>query len=328
MLVAGCAVLLGVLFHRPPITRENVHELEVIGRIARDVWEIDWSRDGGRVAMLGWERPAEIFEAKTLIHYRTLVADKKPIHFAFSPDENVFAYCENTTKVEIYHADTRETMVIETGNQQPEMSFSPDGKILGTGGYGTRAHLWDAATGKLRQSLYVGPKAGGLSVVFSPDGALAAVSHRNHQARLFDVASGKQLQVLAGRMTHDMAFDPSGERVAVAYVDGTVALFDAASGKQLFSKVSGAKEVYTVEWSPAGDLLLSAGRQGDIVVWSASDLSVRCRLAAPEWVIGVKFTPDGTRLLTAGGSSAAGSRDRVVQIWAIPPWWRRLFRFR
>jgi WD40 repeat protein len=86
--------------------------------------------------------------------------------------------------------------------------------------------------------------------------------------------------------------------------------------------------MYNVDWSPDGDLLVSAGLQGDVIIWDPTDLSIRRRLPSPEWVIGVKFTPDGTRLLTAGGSRAAGSRDRVVQIWAVPPWWRRFFNSR
>lgn len=83
--------------------------------------------------------------------------------------------------------------------------------------------------------------------------------------------------------------------------------------------------MFLVSWSPDGELLVSAGLKGDIIVWNPTDLSVLRRLQAPEWVIGAKFTPDGTRLITAGGSAAFGSRDRLVQIWGVPPWWHRFF---
>ena len=321
LLVSALAIWLGTAFNRPRITADNIDKLDVVSRIASDVWEIEWSRDGSRVALLGWEQPAAICEAKTLIHYRTLAADKKPIHFAFSPDANVFAYCENSTKVEILRADTGDRLIIETGQQQPSMAFSTDGKLLGTGGYGTKACLWNVETGALVRSFDVGPVAGGLHVSFSPDGETVAVSHRNSDACLFDVSTGKKLHVLSKASTQLLEFDPKGERLAVAYVDGSIGLWDVESGKQIVLAPSGAKEAYRVTWSPDGSLLVSTGREGDIVIWNPLDLSVIRRLPAPEWVIGAKFSPDGTHLLTAGGAASRGAGKRELQIWAVPPWW-------
>ena len=44
-------------------------------------------------------------------------------------------------------------MKIETENQQSIMAFSPDSKVLATGGYGTHVKLWDAANRKELASL-------------------------------------------------------------------------------------------------------------------------------------------------------------------------------
>lgn len=323
IVIAVVAACLAAKFNHPRITPANIDQMRVINTIASDIWEIDWSPDGRRVVLLGWEGQADIHEAKTLIHYRTLLADRKPIHFAFSPDENVIAYCENSRDCEIYRFDTGETKTIKTVNHQPRMAFSPDGKILGTGGAGTQAHLWDVASGKLLRSLDMGPVVGGLGVVFSPDGTLAAVSHRNSDARLFDVATGNILQTFAKSMTQHVSFDPQGKRLAIAYVDGTVALWDVATGKQLAIRETGGEEAYGVEWSPDGRMLLSSGRKSDLVVWDPRDMTILRRVPALEWVIGAKFTPDGTRLITAGGASGSTLRqsDRKVQIWAVPNWW-------
>lgn len=315
------AIWLGTVVNRPPIAPENIDQLTVVDSLARDIWEMSWSHSGDRVALLGWGQPAEIREAKTLFHFKTLAADKKPIHFAFSPDRNVVAYCENGTAVEIVDLASGGINVIETGDDQPEIEFSPDGKILATGGYGIHAKLWDVASGHLIRTLFAGPP-GGLLAVFSPDGKIVAVGNRNSSARLFDAATGQLLHVLTQGMTHGMRFDPSGKRLAVAYVDGSIAVWDVASGRRLHRKPSGAKEMYEVDWSPDGRLLVSAGREGDIVIWDPGDLTVLRRLPAPEWVIGVRFTPDGTRLLTAGGTmSPPGNRE--VQIWGIPTPWTR-----
>lgn len=316
------AVWLGIQFNRPPITAENLDQLSVVARMPIDVWEIEWSRDGSRAAFLVWGKPAEIREAKTLFRFDSLGIGKAPIHVAFSPDRNVVAYCENSSKVEIQRLDTGKVLTIDTGNAQPAMEFSPDGTILGTGGYGTHAALWDVATGQMLRTLDMGLNAGGLRTVFNKDGKTIAVAHRNSNARLFDVESGKQLCVLSGTMTHQLQFDPSGKWLAVAYVNGDVATFDARTGKLLKRASSGAEELYKVDWSPDGRLLVSAGLHGDIVVWDPDDLSVLRRLAAPEWTISVKFTPDGTRLITAGGARTRNGK-REVQVWAVPQPWAR-----
>jgi WD40 repeat protein len=77
-----------------------------------------------------------------------------------------------------------------------------------------------------------------------------------------------------------------------------------------------AEEMYRVNWSPAGDLLVSAGRKGAITIWDSDDMTVICELSAPEWVIEAIFSPDGTRLLTSGGEKY-GSTDRRVTIWGV-----------
>ncbi|HUY87162.1 MAG TPA: hypothetical protein VMV10_00355 [Pirellulales bacterium] len=219
------AIWLGLQFNRPKITAENLDQLEVIATMPVDLHEIEWSRDGSRVAFLGWEKPAEIREAKTLFRFGSLGVGKAPIHVALSPDRKVVAYCENNTKVEIQRLDTGEIKTIETRNPQPEMEFSPDGTLLATGGYGTHAALWDVASGELVRKFDVGPIAGGLTTVFSKDGKTLAVGHRNSQAKLFDVATGKETRVLAGQMTHGLQFDPTGKRLAVSYVNGDIVYF-------------------------------------------------------------------------------------------------------
>jgi WD40 repeat protein len=126
------------------------------------------------------------------------------------------------------------------------------------------------------------------------------------------------LHELSKIMSHELRFSPDGEVLAVAYVDGRVALWSVHDGAQLRIADTGAQEIYTVDWSPDGQILATAGRESDIILWNAEDLSVLARLAAPEWVIRVKFSPDGTRLLSAGGEAGLGKRHRTVLVWGVP----------
>ena len=77
----------------------------------------------------------------------------------------------------------RKERLIETGQSQPSVVFSPDSKWLVTGGYGTTAFMWDPATGKKTREFET-DRDGGLTPVFSRDGKLLAVGNRNSVPRL------------------------------------------------------------------------------------------------------------------------------------------------
>ena len=116
------------------LTPRNVASLNEVATLDEDIWEIAWSPERDRMAVLGWEKPAEIRDALTLEKIDTL--GEKLIHFAFSPDKDVVAYCKNGKEAEILDRKTGRTIVLDAGNSQPQMAFSPDGKAMATGGSG------------------------------------------------------------------------------------------------------------------------------------------------------------------------------------------------
>ena len=117
--------------------------------------------------------------ALSLKTIETIGEGQKLIHFAFSPDKDVVSYCRNGTTAEILDRRTGRVITLDVGNDQPKMAFSPDGKSLATGGYGTSPRLWSVSDGKLLREFDAGPAVGGLTPVFSPDGRMLAVGNRN-----------------------------------------------------------------------------------------------------------------------------------------------------
>jgi WD40 repeat protein len=78
-----------------------------------------------------------------------------------------------------------------------------------------------------------------------------------------------------------------------------------------------AEELYAVDWSPDGSLLVTAGLKGTITIWDSRDLSVLRELPAPESVIDVKFSPDGRNLHWAGASEARRGGKRWLEILGV-----------
>lgn len=296
------------------LTPSNLAGMSEVVSLDEDVWEIAWSPERDRVALLAWGRPAEIRDALSL---KTLEAvGKGLIHFAFSPEKGVVAYCKNGKVVEILDRRTGRTVRIDAGNAQPQMAFSPDGAALATGGYGTTARLWRVSDGAPLNEFEAGPMKGGLTPVFSPDGTTLAVGHRNSTTTLFDVATARPRAVLTKGMSQGLQFSPDGRTLAVAYVDGSIGLWDPADGHLLRQRQTSAEELYRVEWSPDGRILASAGRKGKITLWNPADLSTLREIDGPEWVIGLRFSPDGRNLITAGGAFRP-PRKQTLKVWGI-----------
>lgn len=301
----------------PVIMVANAAQVQEVGRIQVDAIRIVFRPDGKAFALVKREQPVEIRDASDYRLLQLIGTGKKLIELAFNPNGDSVAYCENRRdRVAMLFFPSRGKQIpVATGNYQPDLAFSPDGKLLATGGYGTEVKLWRASDGSFLRSLACGTE-GGLRPVFSPNGRILAVGNRNDTTRLFDVASGKLLRTLEPTMTQELAFSPEGERLAVAYVEGTVRLWRVADGR-LLGTATCAEETYTVAWSPRGDVLATAGLKSKITLWNTKDLRSLRELPAPESVISIIFSPDGSRLFAAAGRHGRPPQ-RNVRIFGLP----------
>ena len=309
-----------------PITAENAGQVKPILEVPKTVNRIVRGPNRGALILFDRSSAAEVVDDITLRPIRTLLKDRRPTDLAVSADGKFIAFTERgSTSYTVRETDGDKSFEIEIGGNPGHAAFSPDGKLLAIGfthwaqnageGY-SETRLYDLK-GKLVRTLEkTGP--GAVHPVFSPDGKTLAVGNRNYETQLFDVATGKQLHKLDRRMTQEVAFRPDGKVLAAGYVDGTVGLWDVTTGKLLQSEPSGCKEIYSVDWNPKGDVLATCGREGKIVLWEPGKLTKLKELDAPFWVVQVRFTADGGRLLTSSAADYGGSADRKVVIWSVP----------
>jgi WD40 repeat protein len=318
--IAIVTCLIAWLSRHSVLSPMNLSSLSEVASLDEDVWEIAWSPERDRMALVSWEKPAVVRDTLTLKTIETIGEGQKLIHFAFSPDKYVVAYCQNGKTAEILDRRTGRAITLDVGNDQPQVTFGPDGKTLATGGYGTISRLWRVSDGKMLREYDAGPTVGALTPVFSRDGTMLAVGNRNAETHIFDVATGAALHILDPRMTHGLQFSPDGRTLAVAYVDGSLRLWNTADGRLRHELKTKADELYRVEWSPDGRILASAGRNGKITLWNPDDLSILREIDGPKWVIGLRFSPDGRNLITAGGPAASPgptTAKRSLKIWGI-----------
>jgi WD40 repeat protein/tRNA A-37 threonylcarbamoyl transferase component Bud32 len=120
----------------------------------------------------------------------------------------------------------REVVRVATTGVVRALAFTPDGKLLATGGDDGTPRLLDSDTLRPVRELAA---AGGavLTVAVSPDGRWVAAAGRDRVVLLWDVATGEPRATFRGHSgaVTDMAFRPDGRVLASASEDGTVKLW-------------------------------------------------------------------------------------------------------
>ena len=186
------------------------------------------------------------------------------------------------------------------------VSFSPDGRLLASGGGGL-VRVWEVESGREVRRLEHGVEVE--SVSFSPDGRLLASGGRDMVVRVWEVESGREVRRMVHRVwVESVSFSPDGRLLASGGVDGVVRVWDAESGRGVRGMEHGAW-VWSVSFSPDGRFLASGGADGVVRVWEVESGREVRRLEHGAWVASVSFSPDG-RLLASGGESG-------IWIWRV-----------
>jgi WD40 repeat protein len=199
-------------------------------------------------------------------------------------------------------------------DQVRSVAFSPDGKILASGGYDGKVILWDLAGYPLSRPLS-GHKGAIQGVAFrTPDGKELASSSDDGTVVLWDVEKqtvSKSLQ--GGGSLYGVAFSPNGKILACGRKDGVVVLWDMESGHQ--TMLPGHEgSVHSVAFSPDGKTLATGGAADrKIIFWNVATpkQTVPKRVSSVEddyQVLCLAFSPDSKTL-------ASGNTGYNITLW-------------
>jgi WD40 repeat protein len=168
-------------------------------------------------------------------------------------------------------------------------------------------HLWDAASGR-RVGEFAGHTAAVFTAGFRPDGQRLVTGGDGGSVLLWEVRSGRNLARLSGHegRVHAASFSPDGTRIVTAGADGNLNIWNADTGSIVMSFRT-TRALTAASFSQDGRHCVVGQEDGTTLIRELAAREFRSRSGG---VTSVGFSPDGGRILTAGG-------DHVVRIWDV-----------
>lgn len=194
------------------------------------------------------------------------------------------------------------------------LAFSPDGKILASGG-GIPSRdgelvLWNASDGALLREISGAHSDTVFDLAYTSDGALLASCAADKFARVFDAKTGKLVRSFEGHTNHvlGVAWNRTGRTLATSGADDVIKVWSLESGQQIRTIPGFTKQATALRYvGYDASFAVAAGGVPVRVVAEGGNV-VRNFDSAGTFMYDLSLSADGQTLV-------AGGLDGVLRLW-------------
>lgn len=193
------------------------------------------------------------------------------------------------------------------------LAFSPDGKMLVSGGFDKKVRFWDVP-GRKMLAVFKGHTEPVIAVAFSPDGKTAASGSADKTVRVLEAATAKELDTFHGheKVIREVAFLPDGKSLLSSGLDATIRVWTSGNDAATHTFETDAP-VFAMAVAPDGKRFATTGfgktSRGMIRLWNLQEKKPAAEFPADpskSAVLSLVFMP--------AGKSLAGTTQEVM-VW-------------
>ena len=232
-----------------------------------DVFSLAVTRDG-KIVCSSKEGNVKVWDIRSNEIVKKWAHPDSHPRISLSPDDRFVAVGSEIGWVFIHSIEGRQVkQAIEHGACVRSMSFSPTGNKLACGTPNGNILVYDVGAGTFVLPLWTGHKAGICSLLWSRDGSRLFSGSYDKTIRCWNVETGEQIgRPWTGHTAPILSLSlyPDGSILASGSSDKTIRFWNAASGDSLGRY---EEDVWTICFSPSGEFISSATKEGKICFW-------------------------------------------------------------